>query len=109
MAFFFYLVIVLILINQYDMRLVLVFFFFPDKRNLWWNDIFESITNQELSFAGPYPVAVGCQGQVSKSAVKRVSDEVLSSGLQMLYPILHVIWNFWFKKRHMVIDQYTLK
>ena len=78
----------LILINQYDMYLVLVFFFFPDERNVWWNDVFESTANQELSFAGPswYPAAVGCQGQVSKNAVKCVSEELLNSDLQMLYP-----------------------
>ena len=64
-------------------------FFLP-----WWNDIFESITNQELSFAGPYPVAVGCHGQVSKNAVKCVSEELLNTDLQMLYHILCVIWNF---------------
>ena len=40
--------------------LLSVWFFFPDERNVWRNVIFESITNQELSFAGPYPVAVGC-------------------------------------------------
>ena len=78
--------ILLILINQYDMCLVLVFFFFPDESNVWWNDIFERITNQELSFVGPYPAAVGCQGQVSKNAVKCVSEELLTSALQMLYP-----------------------
>ena len=79
-------VILLILINQYDVCLVLVCFFFPDERNVWWNDIFESIINQELSFAGPYPAAVGCQCQVSKNAVKCVSEELLDSDLQMLYP-----------------------
>ena len=47
---------------------------------------FESITNQELSFAGPNPVAVGCQGQVSKNALKCDSEELLNSDLQMLYP-----------------------
>ena len=47
---------------------------------------FESITNQELSFAGSYPAAVGCQGQVSKNAMKYVSEELLNSDLQMLYP-----------------------
>ena len=56
--------------------------------------IFESIANQELSFAGPYPAAVWCQGQVSKNAAKCVSEDLLNSDLQMLYPILHVIWNF---------------
>ena len=42
--------------------------------------------NQELSFAGPYPAAVGCQGQVFKNAVKCVSAELLNSDLPMLYP-----------------------
>ena len=74
-------VILLILINQYDMCLISVFFFFPDERNVWCNDIFESITNQELSFAGPCPVAVGWQGQVSKNTVKCVSEELLKSDL----------------------------
>ena len=46
---------------------------------------FESITNQELSFAGPYHAYVGCQGQVTKNAVKCVSEELLDSHLQMLY------------------------
>ena len=62
------------------------FFFFPAERNVWWNDVFESVANQELSFAGPYPAAVGCQGQVSKNEVKCVSEELLNSDLQMLYP-----------------------
>ena len=75
------------------MCLVLVCFLFPDERNVWWNDIFESIPNQGLSFSGPYPVALGGQGQVSKNAMKYVSEELLNSDLQMLYPILHVIWN----------------
>ena len=61
---------------------LICFAFFPDERN----HIFESITNQELSFAGPYPVAVGCQGQVSKNAMKCVLEELPKSDLQMHYP-----------------------
>ena len=80
-------------------------FFFPDERNVWWNDIFESITNQELSFAVPFPVGVGYQGQVSKNAVKSVSEELLNSDLQMLYPYFACD----LEQRHMVIDQYILK
>ena len=89
---FFSSVILLILINQYDMCFVLVCFFVLDERNVWWNYIFERITNQELSFAGPYPVAVGCQGQVLKNAVKCVWEsacvweDLLNSDLHMIYP-----------------------
>ena len=60
--------------------------FFPDERNCMVKWYFESITNQELSFAGPYPAAVGCQNQVSKNAMKCVSEELLTSDLHMLYP-----------------------
>ena len=41
-------------------------------------------------------IAGGCQGQVLKNAVKCVSGELLNNDLQMLYPILRVIWNFQF-------------
>ena len=48
--------------------------------------LFESISYQEFSFAGPHPVVVGCQGHISKNAVKCVSEGLLNSDLQMLYP-----------------------
>ena len=97
--------------NQQNIDImVLVCFSFPDERNVWWNDTFESITNQELSFAGPYPVAFMMPGSSLQNAVESVSEELLNSDLQMIYPYFACYMKLLISnKRHMVIDQYILK
>ena len=58
--------------------MVLTCFVFPDDRNVWWRDILKSSSNPELSFAGPYLVAVGCQSHILKNAVKCLSQRSCS-------------------------------
>ena len=89
---FFSSVILIILIIQYEKCLVLVHF--PSLvKEMYGEMIFLKvllITNYHLQVH----ILSLEQGQISKNAVKCVLDELLNSDLHMLYPILHVIWNF---------------
>ena len=67
--------------------MVLSCFVFPsDDRDVQWHDIFKSLSNRELLFAGPHPAAVGCYGYILKNTVKCISEELLRNDTQMVYP-----------------------
>ena len=90
---FFSSVIFIILIIQYDTCLVLVHLFSSPMKEMYGGMIFLKVLLIKNYHLQVHILSLE-QGQVSKNAVKCVSEELLNSDLQMVYPILHVIWIF---------------